>query len=611
MYSDSGLGPQDRPLLQLPAAPVPTLPGRFRSGDPQGGAQHALRGLVEHAQGVRLCVEHPVGQVHGAGGVEEEEEVLHGLRHEEGLHAVVLPAARVQHVRDVRVGRGRPGPPFKGLEDGPPVVAVLRPPSEVVQQEERLQGLGPQNVELGLGRHCEVHPGGRVEVDVLGAQARGLPSVHLHTRLGERLGHRHVLLGARHAVLRTQREHARGEAHEVVHLVHVPLMVLRDVHQAPGRPEGEVVQHAVHGLLVELFEPRLLLACVEPLLEKVLVVGVTEGAQGDHLVAQGARVGVQEGGHQTVHLGQPLQDAHLPQGRLGVARVASARAERLVLELDGPVLRQDGGLGAPGGEGAGVGAEVEVGAGDPGLGLEGPQEHVPELLGLVQEGPLPREVVGAEQAAQRADGRLEHGDPQGGVEAQVGGDPVARLVKVFLEAHDPQSVQRVHHGGCLAQPVPGGVALGLDLVLAPGVLLVPIPRVLEAPAHGLPALEGYPVARLDLLRRRQRRGVPLEAQARGREGRLGLWPRARFPHRCEARRAHVGVGAISHGHPRKTRVVRLVKVEPHGRRGQLLAGRAALHQEADVRGGEGLAPDGHLVQGPMEGVRAVRVLANR
>ena len=132
--------------------------------------------------------------------------------------------------------------------------------------------------------------------------------------------------------------------------------------------------------------------------------------------------------------------------------------------------------------------------------LERVQQAVTQVLGLVQEHLVLAQLVGRQQAAQRADGGFEERHAAWLGEAQVVNNPVAGALELLLHAHDPQHVERVQQRHAHAAPVVlGPPGTRLQLVGTPCLGLVPVPSVLHGGLHFQRTLTPKPAHRHDVV----------------------------------------------------------------------------------------------------------------
>eukprot|EP00053_Salpingoeca_punica_P013327 m.120305 g.120305 ORF g.120305 m.120305 type:complete len:490 (+) comp16175_c0_seq1:1546-3015(+) len=167
-------------------------------------------------------------------------------------------------------------------------------------------------------------------------------------------------------------------------------------------------------------------------------------------------------------------------------------AEVLELQLDGGDLR-GGAIRAPVGLVRAVCLEVDVGEGYLGARVEGVGQTLAEVVRLVQEHAVMREVEDAEQAAKHADGALEEVHIDVLVEVQRVGNVLAGLGKLGRQSHKVHCVERVHHGEGKPEPLAVAAADRQELVVAPGVVLVALPGMAEHGDDGLLAAVLRPV----------------------------------------------------------------------------------------------------------------------
>eukprot|EP00962_Isochrysis_galbana_P034102 scaffold11490_cov135-Isochrysis_galbana.AAC.2 len=355
-----------RPLLNAVAHGTLVLPRAAQPARAEGGAEAVVR---VDAQRVRLGVEDDVVERELPAVAKEEKEVLERLGQKEGVHSAVVAAARPGHVAQPRVAHVELAVPFKRQEDGPAPLTVSRLPGKPPENEERLDRLGPQQVVPGVwvGGHTAPLP----DVRNLGRQASGLLRVHSVARVHQPLGQRHVIarLGRGGRVARdtvavdagvhAQRQHARHEAHQVVHPVIVatrlvvPLANVRAV-GAPARAATphHVLDHPADGVGVHARDPRVRPARYEPLLEQVLVQRV--GARAERHVGRRklAVYRVDEGWVKPDReLGRPGHGAQVRHDALGRGLEdgpAGVPRQRPELELQRAHLGDARGAAAPG-----------------------------------------------------------------------------------------------------------------------------------------------------------------------------------------------------------------------------------------------------------------------
>eukprot|EP00962_Isochrysis_galbana_P025899 scaffold8005_cov118-Isochrysis_galbana.AAC.24 len=325
-----------------------------RRGLASPGRRLSPSGRIAHqpdpAERVRLRVEDVLFEWDRVGGVKEQKEVLHGLRQHERLHLVVELARRVVDVWQRRPSRWRGSVRLKGGEDLPAHLAPFWIASVIPHDEERLDRLWPANVVGGVPGRAHVLAG-HVEVDVLWRQPCGCPPVHLIARLANCVGQRQV-----------SHVHKGGRA--------------RPLYHRPGHPDHRLVKH--------LAQVGLALAGEQPLLDQVLVERVGHRAHRHPLVGPAAGARAQEGGVQPRWGALAAQQPDRGLGHVPVPPAARVVRQVLELELDGPVLGQNGRASGPIGEGA-VPAAVErdCGARNPVCVVaEGVHHELGELFGL-------------------------------------------------------------------------------------------------------------------------------------------------------------------------------------------------------------------------------------
>ena len=119
--------------------------------------------------------------------------------------------------------------------------------------------------------------------------------------------------------------------------------------------------------------------------------------------------------------------------------------------------------------------------GHAGGGVEDGEQAGAEVVGEGEEALVAGELVGAEQAAEQADGDFEILDVDVFVEGELGIDEAAVFVGLLGEAHEDHGVEGVDggHEERGAVPVEGLVGEGAELVVTPGVLVVAVPGVEE------------------------------------------------------------------------------------------------------------------------------------
>mmetsp|Transcript_51682 Transcript_51682/g.143091 ORF Transcript_51682/g.143091 Transcript_51682/m.143091 type:complete len:319 (+) Transcript_51682:146-1102(+) len=263
------------------------LPSSIREGTsgrpllrPRGPLARRGDGSKLDLQGVSLSVQHPAVEVQRLARREGQEEVLHRLGEPPRRLGVLQRSRNLAHVLNLGIAIRRPGVLLDGVEDVAGHAPVLGIACVVVHVEEGLGGLRPKHVLRSVLRDLHVLARRRLEVEseVLRGQARRCAVVHLVARLGqlggEGLPGRIDLL--RRKGPRPQHQHARDEAREVVHVgAHLAHVVdLGEERSAARRAPNQAPLHLLHGLPPLVLERGLLLPCLNPVLEKVLVVGV-------------------------------------------------------------------------------------------------------------------------------------------------------------------------------------------------------------------------------------------------------------------------------------------------------------------------------------------------
>eukprot|EP00967_Tisochrysis_lutea_P070946 scaffold93880_cov29-Tisochrysis_lutea.AAC.2 len=274
-------------------------PGTWHVSIPHGAAR--ARTPRPRTGGTRSC-DPPSARLHRgtylAPVAEEKKEILERLGQKEGLHLAIVPTPEPRHVKEPRIASVQPAVRLEGQKDGPAPLAVSRLTSEPPQNEQGFHRLRPEEVVARI--YVRGNPGSISDMRDLWCEPCRLLYIHPITRLHEAFSEFHLLacLGCvgrvgRDAVpvdagMHTERQHARDEADEVVHLVIVaasvvvPLSDVCAIRAAVGTaPPHHVVAHALNGLSIHGCDARVGAAGHDPLLQQVLVERVGARAEGD------------------------------------------------------------------------------------------------------------------------------------------------------------------------------------------------------------------------------------------------------------------------------------------------------------------------------------------